>query len=388
MNKMKTYITLMVIIIGQLQPVFAQGKVYKVGIFAPLYLDSAFNSNNVLKYDRALPKQSIAGLEFIEGALIALDSLSANKPVEAFIYDVRSASNPLNSLVKNKSIDNLDLIIGSVRDFDFKMLADFALQKNIPFISATYPNDGGVTANPFLVILNSTLKEHCEGIFNYILQQHGTERVLLVKRKGDDRIFNYFKNLNTQEGKPLMKIETMAVDSFVYASSLKNHLDSNFKTVIIGASLDESLAKSLANAAFGIKGHYPLTLIGMPNWEGFKSFSGKDNFKDFPILYTSPYYIQKGMFDNYLSKEYYRLYKSRPTDFVYKGYEATYFFTHLLLNHPADLTSQLNDKTLTVFHEFNFKPVYINKKNGLPDYFENSHLFIMKLQNGVTSREW
>ena len=363
------------------------GKTFRVGIFAPLFLDSAFN-NGIIKYDRSFPKASIQGLDFIEGAQIALDSISVNQPVEAFIYDTKSYTKPLGSLIQSKALDNLDLVIGSVKDNDFKQLADFAFKKNIPFVSATYPNDGGITGNPFLIILNSTLKAHCEGIFNFILQNHGTEKILLIKRKGDDRVANYFKVLNDQEGKPLLKIETLSVDSFLYSSSLKNHLDSNKKSVIIGASLDEQFVKSIANACFGIKNKYPLTLIGMPNWDGFKSLSSKDAFKDFSILYTTPYFVQKGTFDTRLVSEYSRLFKGRPSDLVYKGFQSTYFFIHLLLNFPSDFTAHLNDKSISVFYDYNFKPVYLNKKIQLPDYFENNHLFIMKLINGVSSREW
>ena len=373
-------------------PVFGQNnqrpaKVFKVGIFAPLYLDSAFNFG-VLKYDRSFPKASIQALDYIEGALIALDSLSASQPVEAFIYDTKSYYKPLSSLIQNKTLDNLDLMIGSVRDQDYKQLAELALKRNIPFVSSTYPNDGGVTGNPFLIIMNSTLKAHCEGIYNFIIQNHGTDKILLVKRRGDDRVANYFKALNEQEGKPALKIETVTVDSAIYSSTLKNKLDSNRKSVVIGASLDEVFARMLATACYGIKNKYGVTLIGMPNWDGFKSLLKPDAFKDFPILYSTPYFVQKGIYDNRLINEYQRLYKARPSDLVYKGYQSTYFFTKLLLAYPIDFMSHLNDKTYSIFHDFNFKPVSLNKKVLVPDYYENTHLFIMKILNGSLSREW
>ena len=114
-------------------------------------------------------------------------------------------------------LDSLDLIIGSVKDTDLKQLADFSLKKNIPFISATYPNDGGVTGNPFLAIMNSTLKAHCEGIYSYILQNHGTDKIILLKKPGvqEDKIVSYFKALNEQEGKPLLNIQTIHFDSTI-----------------------------------------------------------------------------------------------------------------------------------------------------------------------------
>ena len=73
---------------------------------------------------------------------------------------------------------------------------------------------------------------------------------------------------------------------------------------------------------------------------------------------------------------------------AYKGFEAAYFFTSLLLNNPDDFMSHINDNKNTVFHKYNFQPVYLDKQNTSPDYFENNHLFIMQILNGEIDREW
>src|SRR5690606_32290392 len=113
------------------------------------------------RYAKNFPRFSFPGLEFFQGAKVALDSIliyQAN--IDARFYDVRSID--LQKALQRKEFDSLDLVIGSVREDDFSHLATFAKRKNVPFISATYPNDGGVSGNPFLVIMNSTLRAHCE----------------------------------------------------------------------------------------------------------------------------------------------------------------------------------------------------------------------------------
>ncbi|MEJ7671534.1 MAG: hypothetical protein WKF59_02145 [Chitinophagaceae bacterium] len=212
-----------------------------MGIFAPLYLDSVF-TNSQLRLEKTLPKFIMPAVEFVQGAEIALDTLSVNNQrVEAFIYDTKSFSQPLPWLIQNRLLDSLDIIIGSVKDIDFKQLADFSARKNIPFISATFPNDGGVIENPNLIIMNSTLKAHCEGIYSYILQNHGTDKIILLKKSGiqEDKITSYFKTLNEQEGKPLLNIQTIHIDSTLSSYFLRSRLDSTKRTVIIAASLDE-----------------------------------------------------------------------------------------------------------------------------------------------------
>lgn len=367
-------------------------KVYKVAVFAPLYLDSVFSYSG-LRNDRTIPKFIMPAVDFVQGVQIAFDTMGLyNEHVEAFIYDTKSYTQPLGWLIKNRVLDSIDLLIGAVKDVDFKQLADFSLQKNIPFLSAIYPNDGGVTANPFLAIMNSTLKAHCEGIYSYILQNHGTDKIYLCKKRGvqEEKIVAYFKTLNEQEGKPLLNMQIVNFDSSISPLYFKSTLDTAHNSVIIGASLDEAFAQALTNSCYtAAKKNYPLTLIGMPNWDGFRSFAKKDAYKDFPIHFTTPFYNAKsGIYNSMLADEYHKRYKTKPNDMAYKGFETAYFFTKLLLKYPKDFLSHINEKTFTVFSEFNFRPVFLKQKNNTPDYFENKHLYVMRILNGEVSREW
>ncbi len=364
-------------------------KIYRVAIFAPLYLDSVF-TNSMLRSDNSIPKFIMPAVEFVQGARIALDTLSLKgKHAEAFIYDSKSFTQPISWLIKYKKLDNIDLIIGSVKDPDYHELAAFALQKNIPFVSATYPNDGGITGNPFLIIVNSTLKAHCEGIFSYLLQKHGTDKIYLIKKRGDDRIENYFRSINNAEGKPLLNIKTIMIDSTISSYSLLNRIDSTKPAVIIGASLDEGFAKSLADACYPIQKKHSLILIGMPNWDGFKRLYNKDAYANFPIRFTTPHYDAKNnSFDSLLTQKYFQLYRAKPSDMAYKGFELSWYFINILLNYPTDFMSHINDSTFAVFHNFNFRPVFTNRQNKVPDYYENKHLFIMEIFNGDILREW
>ena len=190
-------------------------KIYRVAILAPLYLDSVFNGN-VLRSQKSIPAFTIGGTDFVQGAELALDTLTTNgKRVEAFIYDSKSSKEPIISLIRNRKLDSIDLIIGSVKEPEYTLLARFGAQRSIPFVSATYPNDGGIKENPFLYIVNSTLKAHCEGIFSYLLLKHRTDDIYLVKKKNDNRIDNYFKEINLADGRPLLKIKTIMLDSSI-----------------------------------------------------------------------------------------------------------------------------------------------------------------------------
>ena len=367
-------------------------KTYRVGIFAPLYLDSVFTEDNKFRYKQGMPRFIVPGVDFINGAQIALDSIKLQQQnVAGFIYDTKSYKETVAQLIRSKKLDSLHLVIGSVKDLEYKQLADFALAKNIPFISATYPNDGGITANPSLVLVNSTLKAHCEAIYSYILQNHGTGRILLIRKKGaqEDKVAAYFKAINEPDRKPLINIQVINIDSSFSSDILKKKIDSTKQTVIIGASLDENFATTLTSACYDLHQAYPIILIGMPNWDGFKSLIKKDQFENFPVYFTTPYFNYK--WDDYskvLTTGYAKKYKGKPSDMVFKGFEATYLFTRLLTMHPTDMMGHINDKNLKLFSDYNFRPVMLKKENTMPDYFENKHLYFIKIMNGVTTKAW
>ncbi len=367
-------------------------KTYRVGIFAPMYLDSIFTNTGTIRFTDAIPKFMTPGLEFVHGAEIALDSMKAGKVnVEAFIYDTKSYTASIPQLIKDKKLDKLDIIIGSVKDLEFKQLADFALYKNIPFISATYPNDGGVKANPFLVVVNSTLKAHCEAIFSYLIQNHGTDKIFLCRQKGvqEDKVAAYFKMINGQEGKPLLDIQTLNFDSIVSPGLLKNRLDSNRQTVIIGGSLEETFATNITAACYELYESYPIILLGMPNWDSFKALMKKDVYEDFPVYVTTPYFNSKlDIYSKMVTAAYTKKYKGKTTDMVFKGFESTYLFTKLVTKYAGDVMNHLNDKGFKVFSDYNFRPVMLKKDAVFPDYFENKHLYFIRLMNGTITKGW
>lgn len=356
--------------------------VFKIAVVAPLYLDSVFTNNNY-NYQKSFPRFVLPGLDFVLGAQIAIDTLSSSgSKLQAFIYDSKSSTKNISSLIKSHQLDNFSMIIGSVKDDEYLLLANFAREKSIPFISATYPNDGGIIDNPNLYIVNSTLKTHCEAIFGYLLQNHSSDNILYARKKGsqEDRISGYLNAINRPDGASLLNIKTIQIDSNF--NTILSKMDSTKKNIIVGGSLDEQFGASLADVLNSNKKKYDNTLIGMPNWDGFKF---KKN-ADFSYYYTTPYYNDKNnYFSKFIDAAYLKKYKKSPSDFVYKGFEIVYSLINLLIKYNTGLARNINDNSFNVFSNYNFMPVFDLKK-GAPNYYENKHLFFLKKSKGVVSR--
>ncbi|MEO7307731.1 MAG: hypothetical protein ABIR78_05075, partial [Ferruginibacter sp.] len=107
------------------------------------------------------------------------------------------------------------------------------------------------------------------------------------------------------------------------------------------------------------------------------------------IYYTTTYYNDKtDGFSKALTAAYHKKYKGKPTDMAFKGFESVYLFTKLLARNPDNFMSRINDKNVKVFCEYNFREVRLNEQVAIPDYFENKHLYLIKILNGTISKAW
>lgn len=358
---------------------------YKIALFTPLYLDSAFDAGGGYRYDKTFPKYIIPGLEFYQGAQAALDSLNkAGAPLEVFVYDSRSRRNPMARVLTSPEMKDVEMIIGHASSAEVRQLADAARSRKVPFISATFPNDAGISNNPYYVILNSTLRTHAEGITRYVQKYHSGDNVILFRKSGaqENQIRDYFLEFSKTGGVAAPSIKVVDIGTAFNSSQLLMHLDSTRKNVVLTGSLDGAFGSRLAEGLATAGEFYPITLIGMPTWEDL-SFS-KPAYKNIEIVYTTPfYYNRSSSFLGELTKEFTAKTSGRPTDMYYRGYETMLRFALLLLDTKKDVSSNLTRKGNYIFTQFDVQPVFLDKNNMTLDYFENKKLYYIRYVNGV-----
>ncbi len=354
----------------------------KIAVFAPIYLDSAFADGNYKLGNANLPRQMVAGLDFYNGVMLAIDSLNKEHvPVTVLFYDTKSILNPIQKLVNGDELKDVSLLIASFNNrSDIKPLADLALQMKIPLISSTYPNDGGITGNPFFAMINPTLKAHLEAIYRYLHKTYPTEKLTLFRRNGaiEDMIEQVITDMNKKTPGLPLKINTVNLpDSFTVAQVTET-LDSTKQNILICGSLDEEFGTELSKTLAASRNYKTITM-GMPTWEGIRDIS-----KNIEVIYTSPFNFLKNdkllfeLFSKYKAK-----YAGRPNDMFFKGFESMYHFSKLLLKYPTGIIKALSDKDFKLFNDFDFQPIRSGKQSNSIDYLENKKIYFIRKMDGL-----
>ncbi|MGZ5287832.1 MAG: ABC transporter substrate-binding protein, partial [Flavisolibacter sp.] len=217
--------------------VYAQDTIvrHKVAVFTPLYLDSVFDVRGNFRYEKTGAKFSVPGIDFYYGVREALDSLSKRgAPLEVFVYDTRGKQSISAQLAKPE-MNDVEMIIAHSNVTETRLLADAAQKKKIPFISATLPNDAGVNNNPYLVVLNSTLQAHMEGIYRFLQRYHPTEKVVVFRKRGlqEDQIKNDLIEFSKATMASKLNIKYVDLPVNFSPRDLYTHLDSTRKNIVI-----------------------------------------------------------------------------------------------------------------------------------------------------------
>lgn len=352
-------------------------KTPTIAILLPLYIDSAFNADNYKLGNGGIPRYMLPALDFYQGMMLAVDSLNKEKiSLNIHIHDTKSLGVGTDSLLTSDTLQSMNLLMALFNNRnEVKPVAGFAKDNEIPLLSYTFPNDGGVTDNRYLVLINPTLKTHLEAIFKYLQRNHPVQTIYLYKRKGptEDLIRQILEELNSKTPATKLNFKIIELADNFTAEEATVALDSTRENLVICGSLQEDFAFNLTKT-LGTAKNYRQTIIGMPTWE-----TGRDLSQNAEILYTTHFQTQRNeKAANRIAVAYQKKLSGRANDMVYKGFEAMYRFGKILVQYPNEFLQQLSNKSFNLLNDFDIKLV-----NTPAGYLENKKIYFVRKYQGL-----
>jgi hypothetical protein len=126
--KQKLILLFAIMAIWAVKHLHSKPEPQKIAVLAPLYLDTAFNDYTYQLGNKNIPQYIIAGLDFYNGVMLAVDALQKEHAnIEVWIYDTKKKGTDINTILKGMAIQNFSLIIASLNNTDEqKAVSDFS----------------------------------------------------------------------------------------------------------------------------------------------------------------------------------------------------------------------------------------------------------------------
>lgn len=365
---------------------------YKISLILPFLSDrfDAISGN--------MSEDSKYALNFYAGARLALEELGAEGVnLKVDVHDSKANDRIVYDLLRNNSsLSESHLIVGPYRKQNVRMVADYAKQREIPFVSPYSASEGLATRNPFYIQISPTLQNHCEAIMNHALDRYRPDQIVLVSRDKPEEMerLPYFQNAYKAR---IEKPDAEPLEQFIIANRTVDLQDMDLlpffelqdTTIFIVPSFsNETFIYSFLRKVDLSRNPGGLVVVyGMPQWQSYEKIE-YDYYERLNVTISTDNFID-GNSDKvrFFKRRFFDRFGSIPTDDAFLGYDVTLFFGRMLNKYGTKFQYYLDQESEQYLHtRFEVKPAVTNTGNfGLERYnvdqFQNKFLNILEFED-------
>jgi len=408
-------------------------RIFKIALLVPLSLEEA-DSLNIEQFLLSHQKHFIPFrfIQFYEGALIALDSISKQgMKVEMYVYDVDKNLAKTAKVLQKRELRTMNLIIGPFYNNSFNQVALFAGNFNIPIVNPLSYREAVVNNYSTVIKIKPSNISQVPLIESYIDRFANGSKVFLISQTSYIDADNVIEVSNGIKStlEPQIKISNQNLFDLSFAVAQRDTLfditttppqyifeGTNIYPEILENTISDStlinnnlirinyatdsLYPFLENASplrnnlvvlYGTKKSFVLDvlnrlnesrdtfdiqLIGMPTWERISNLNNV-KMNNLNLSYFSSNYIDYDdeNTQNFIYK-FRNTYQSEPDEFAYSGFDITYYFLNSLFNLGDNFNKCLEHYPMKMTKtKFHFEKV------SSTNNFENNYWNLLKMNN-------
>ncbi len=351
-------------------------------------LDNVSNPN-----DQMLSSRNF--LEFIEGSLLAIDSLKKEGiDLNVFIFDTQKSPTRVREIINSHEFQKMDLIIGPFYSYNVEIVSEFSRAKRIPMVSPFSSDPGPIEFNPFLFQLNPGFKTEFDQMADYldgfrdknIVFIHGTDSIEGLK-------YNFLKQDLITRLSVQAAIDSLPFKEIVYDLAAKVNLSQDIidnlslekENLVVIPETDEAFVSTVITQLYFQLKNYDISVVGMPHWYAFQN-TDFIYFHKLSLTYFTPYYYSYDSVNvNEFLKKYRDIYYAEPVtlskkggSYAFLGYDLSFYFLKLIDRYGKRFILHLYDLGgHELMNDFKFSPV------GNGGGFENHSLMLVKFHKNL-----
>jgi LysM repeat protein len=302
---------------------------------------------------------SVGFLEFMEGSLLALDTLKKQGfHLEVQFFDTRRDSVYLRQLLQSPFINESDLIIGPFHSWAVKMVSEFSVQKNIPFVAPFYPERNVISGTPFLFQVNPSPETEFNALSREILTEY--QKNLIFIYPPDSTEFKRTRGLKEQvvrEFQVLRPDDSLSIKEIFVGEIARLNLLREFSSlltrdtlnVVILPSASEALVSTVVTQLYYQLRDYQITVYGLPQWAQFQNLDNSYLHK-LEYSFVCPCHFSYDDPDILSFLEKFRThFKAEPNattnkgfSYAFTGYDITRYFIYRMGRYGNEFLHNLN----------------------------------------------
>ncbi len=354
---------------------------FKIAVMLPLFIEE----NNEQKKRSRYYKNTGKFYEFYYGLMLAAKQMKlAGISVEFYLKDTRADMKTTKTILSSPEMQNMDLIIGPVHSFNFKIASDFALENNINIVAPfKLKNHETILSNPSVFLASPSIDAEISNIAAFLTTMLD-KSVLVIhdNTQAELDIINSFKRNLVLAALPYENINEIVFKNLNFKvngiQGVENSLSSGLYNIIVVPSKNQVFITDIATKLNYLTKKYKIIMCGMNAWEKLRNIE-IDYLSNLGFHYGSTSYVNDKSKDVKLFKKRYKTYfNDLPTHYAYMGYDIAYYFMNVLKdfgkNFRPCVKSTINKKySQGLQFDFNFK-------QDIPyQGFENDWVRIVKI---------
>ncbi len=310
-----------------------------VVLLLPLYLDENKNSyrdSSGGSSNEAVYAKSLNGLEFYEGAMLAVDSLS-KRGIKAtvYAYDVPDDATLTNLLTTNV-LKNADVIIGPFQGKRFETVANFARENKIVCVSPVLKKSDIAQDNPYVNKVLPSEEIQIREMGNYIGRWNCTKNIIVMFSGNTDSLLieKLKEGIYSRCDKASIHFLNTKGRGVKLVDSL---IQPGVENIVVAFSRDESYVSRLVlllekkNTKQRV-----VTLFGLDEWQDFENIE-VEYFQNLNLHLPVDLFVDysKPEVKNFLLK-FRDKYLAEPDKYAYLGYDVTLYYLQMIQKFGND----------------------------------------------------
>ncbi|MBP5376191.1 MAG: LysM peptidoglycan-binding domain-containing protein [Bacteroidaceae bacterium] len=334
------------------------------------------------KTEEKVSAESQKMINLYQGFLLAVDSMKQHGcNVEVFAYDEVSPVTPVASILQRAEMKEMQLIIGPIRQWNLKSVADFAHQNGITHVVPLSNELSLVNEHPTTFQVNTNNSLVYNQVYNRFCLMHQNHNVIFVSMndRGDNMPFiaDFKKNL---EEKGVQYINASVGDFATVHDALKPGVSNVIIPTSGSSAAFETLCKKLD--ALNLTTEYSVQLFGFPEWQTltnkYDKYLGKYQCQFFTSFYSNSFSPRTQQFNSRFRRWFNQdQYNSFPK-YGELGYDIGAYFLKGLKDFGSSFYENIHNYSY-ISMEF---PMMFEKKNSWSGYQNLSMMIVTHRTDG------